>query len=56
MSIFFGISRFETVGNGRGTQEAGLDLITMTTRWNPGYGLKLLKVVIDHKGLIMLRA
>ncbi|MBE3709814.1 hypothetical protein HJ210_22715 [Vibrio parahaemolyticus] len=41
----------EQSGNGRGTQEAGLDLITMTTRWNPGYGLKLLRWLFDHKGL-----
>ncbi|MEQ0541105.1 MULTISPECIES: hypothetical protein [Klebsiella] len=38
-------------GNGRGTQEAGLDLITITTRWNPGYALKLLRWLFDHKGL-----
>ena len=41
----------EQSGNGRGTQEAGLDLITMTSRWNPGYGLKLLRWLFDHKGL-----
>lgn len=38
-------------GNGRGTQEAGLDLITNTTRWNPAYGLKLLRWLFDHKGI-----
>ncbi|TMP27707.1 hypothetical protein CWB99_05835 [Pseudoalteromonas rubra] len=38
-------------GNGRGTQEAGLELITIITRWNPQYGLKLLRWVFDHKGL-----
>uniref|UniRef100_UPI0039A32D21 hypothetical protein n=1 Tax=Thaumasiovibrio sp. DFM-14 TaxID=3384792 RepID=UPI0039A32D21 len=41
----------EQSGSGRGTQEAGLDLITITTRWNPGYGLKLLRWLFDHKGL-----
>ncbi|MBE0362149.1 hypothetical protein PULV_a3955 [Pseudoalteromonas ulvae UL12] len=41
----------EQSGNGRGTQEAGLDLITITSRWNPGYGLKLLRWLFDHKGL-----
>ncbi|WBA58356.1 hypothetical protein O7C57_07230 [Providencia sp. 21OH12SH02B-Prov] len=41
----------ERSGNGRGTQEAGVDLITMATSWNPGYGLKLLRWLFDHKGL-----
>ncbi|WP_028305187.1 ATP-binding protein [Oceanospirillum maris] len=41
----------EQSGNGRGTQEAGLDLITIVTGWNPQYGLKLLRWLFDHKGL-----
>lgn len=41
----------EQSGNGRGTQEAGLDLVAITTCWNPGYGLKLLKWLFDNKGL-----
>jgi hypothetical protein len=41
----------EQSGNGRGTQEAGLDLIAIATSWNPQYGLKLLRWLFDHKGL-----
>lgn len=41
----------EQSGNGRGTQEAGLDLIAIVTRWNSAYGLKLLRWLFDHKGL-----
>ncbi len=41
----------EQSGNGRGTQEAGLDLITIATRWNSQYGSKLLRWLFDHKGL-----
>ncbi len=41
----------EQSGNGRGTQEAGLDLITIATRWNPQYGLTLLRWLFDHKGI-----
>jgi len=41
----------EQSGNGRGTQEAGLDLIAIATTWNPQHGLKLLRWLFDHKGL-----
>ena len=41
----------EQSGNGRGTQEAGLDLVAISTSWNPQYGLKLLRWLFDHKGL-----
>ena len=41
----------EQSGNGRGTQEAGRDLLAAATRWNPQYGLRLLRWLFDQKGL-----
>lgn len=41
----------ERSGNGRGTQEAGRDLIAIATSWNAKYGLQLLRWLFDHKGL-----
>lgn len=41
----------EQSGNGRGTQEAGRDLIAAATSWDAQYGLKLLKWLFDNKGI-----
>lgn len=41
----------EQSGNGRGTQEAARDLISIATAWNAKYGLQLLRWLFDQKGL-----
>ncbi|WP_198043645.1 tetratricopeptide repeat protein [Ketobacter nezhaii] len=41
----------EQSGNGRGTQEAGRDLLAVVTCWNLQYGLKLLSWLFNQKGL-----